>query len=203
MTDQLSPETIARLRELEAKATPGPWEPSHALRLDGGFAVVGPDESGSRGPTICFRGPWEARAAESDANAALIAELRNAAPALLAAAASVGELQVAVMDANAAAAMAQADAIRQRPRAEATERAPEQAAGWQPIESAPKDGTHVLVLDAHAPNVPPTTVHWFNGGWHLSVNQRGEFSEYIWGTPSHWMPLPKPPAIQARDETGC
>jgi hypothetical protein len=58
---------------------------------------------------------------------------------------------------------------------------------WQPISTAPKDGTHVLVSGPHA---LPTTVHWFDGAWHLSVNQQGEFSAYVWGEPTHWLALP-------------
>lgn len=62
---------------------------------------------------------------------------------------------------------------------------------WQRIETAPKDGTHITVVNVHNPNVPPTTVHWFSdeegGGWHLSVNQMGEYSDYVWGPPTHWM----------------
>jgi hypothetical protein len=54
---------------------------------------------------------------------------------------------------------------------------------WQPIETAPKDGRHIIVFGDGL----PATVHWFDGGWHLSVNQRGEFSEYIWRAPTHWM----------------
>jgi hypothetical protein len=61
---------------------------------------------------------------------------------------------------------------------------------WQSISSAPKDGTHIIVIRESDPQHIPATVHWFDGGWHLSVNQRGEYSEYIWGTPTHWMPCP-------------
>jgi hypothetical protein len=61
---------------------------------------------------------------------------------------------------------------------------------WMPIGSAPTDGTHVLVTNGKETSV----VHWFgNEGWQLSVNQRGEYSEWVWSRPTHWMPLPKPP----------
>lgn len=64
---------------------------------------------------------------------------------------------------------------------------------WQPIETAPKDGTHIII--ASASNTPPTTVHWFDGGWHLSVNMDGDHSEYVWGRPTHWMPAPDFPSF--------
>lgn len=58
---------------------------------------------------------------------------------------------------------------------------------WEPIETAPKDGTHVLIKRMGG---LPATCHWFDGGWHLSVNQRGEFSAWVWGDPTHWTALP-------------
>jgi hypothetical protein len=64
---------------------------------------------------------------------------------------------------------------------------------WRSIETAPKDGTHISACNIHNPGVPMTTVHRFDGGWHLSVNQMGEYSEYVWGPPTHWQPLPEPP----------
>lgn len=48
---------------------------------------------------------------------------------------------------------------------------------WQPIETAPKDGTHILVR-SYDNRCPPTVCHWFNEGWHLSVNRNGNDSEY-------------------------
>jgi hypothetical protein len=51
-----------------------------------------------------------------------------------------------------------------------------QRAGWRPIESAPKDGTRVLLWDGRRQHVD-----WWNHGW--------------WNTsrPTHWQPLPPPP----------
>lgn len=56
---------------------------------------------------------------------------------------------------------------------------------WQPIETAPKDGTLVLVWDEDT----PITASWDEGfGW--CDNVRGTY----WGfSPTHWMPLPEPP----------
>ena len=72
---------------------------------------------------------------------------------------------------------------------------------WQPIESAPKDGTNVLLFDGE-------TVSY--GGWVSAADQgAGPDEEYLvsagwWSVdlsdnqPTHWMPLPKSPDELAR-----
>ena len=60
---------------------------------------------------------------------------------------------------------------------------------WQPIETAPKDGTRVLVVERGTVSI----ADWFDGnGW--------EPGACWWATDSgslrdvtHWMPLPEPP----------
>lgn len=61
---------------------------------------------------------------------------------------------------------------------------------WQPIETAPKDGTHITLTNRRD---LPATCHWFDGAWHLSMNRYGPFSQWTWDAPTHWMPLPQPP----------
>lgn len=57
---------------------------------------------------------------------------------------------------------------------------------WQPIESAPKDGTAVLLYD-------PTTESGgfvFEGAWE---NGWYDYGDWFDRTPTHWIPLPSPP----------
>jgi hypothetical protein len=74
-----------------------------------------------------------------------------------------------------------------------------EARGWQPIETAPRDGRNVLVFEPGGTypsgySFPATvgTAYWWNGdgvnhpGWNGPINPRG--------FPTHWMPLPDPPA---------
>jgi hypothetical protein len=77
---------------------------------------------------------------------------------------------------------------------------------WQPIETAPKDGTHIFVCDQSDPSFsfsqhPPTVAHWFgppdlpglrSGGWYLSVSYNEQ--PRLQGL-THWQHLPAPPAV--------
>lgn len=55
---------------------------------------------------------------------------------------------------------------------------------WQPIETAPKDGTWVLVHRAHW--YLPELVQWtYRGYWESWAH--GPFQ------PTHWIPVPLPP----------
>lgn len=66
---------------------------------------------------------------------------------------------------------------------------------WQPIETAPKDGTHIIAWRATAK--PPHCESMYfvpydedgNGLWHW-VQDGDSPSENF---PTHWMPLPPPP----------
>jgi hypothetical protein len=62
---------------------------------------------------------------------------------------------------------------------------------WQPIETAPKDGTEILVCGPDK-----------NGGLYRAVQRWPEnwglywpvtYMAYAAGEPAHWMPLPPPP----------
>lgn len=66
---------------------------------------------------------------------------------------------------------------------------------WRPIETAPRDGTEVLVCRTYAHNRPEYAVAAWNGeewrdmgdiGWAGMHGDEGN-------QPTHWMPLPPPP----------
>ena len=66
---------------------------------------------------------------------------------------------------------------------------------WQPIETAPKDGTRVLIAWNNGCDKGVVSAYWEPGyfgniGW-TEFQLRSDY----WGpdTPTHWMPLPKPP----------
>lgn len=68
--------------------------------------------------------------------------------------------------------------------------------GWQTMDSAPKDGSEFIMLDA---NVKTATVgHWMGDvEWRNVGKKIGEaIAEPGWfplATPTHWQPLPAPP----------
>lgn len=64
---------------------------------------------------------------------------------------------------------------------------------WQPIETAPKDGTEILLFD-------PDNSDDHNGGvaqgyFSMKDGGRNEWVSMVFKTckPTHWMPLPSPP----------
>jgi len=67
---------------------------------------------------------------------------------------------------------------------------------WQPIETAPKDGTPVLGYAdggiATVTWIQSTTYGAWAGSWGLLLP--GTDSENLMWWPTHWMPLPAPPA---------
>lgn len=66
---------------------------------------------------------------------------------------------------------------------------------WQPIETAPRDGTTFIATDGN--EVEPVYYvrysHWSVGEYDLRYSSRQEGEESLWFNPTHWMPLPKPP----------
>jgi hypothetical protein len=76
--------------------------------------------------------------------------------------------------------------------------------GWQPIDSAPKDGTEILV---YCPAGQQAKSGWAFGPAIQSVKWDGSLTHQnsmwwtltgyheadAWPEPTHWMPLPPPP----------
>ena len=62
--------------------------------------------------------------------------------------------------------------------------------GWRQIETAPKDGTNLLVWDGYA----MTTAKWEidYDWWEICVPSDG-YVDSNCILPTHWMPLPEPP----------
>ena len=57
---------------------------------------------------------------------------------------------------------------------------------WQPIETAPKEETEILTFDALDALII-ICVWWDEMGW-------VDAQEFLPRQPTHWMPLPSPPA---------
>lgn len=70
---------------------------------------------------------------------------------------------------------------------------------WQPIETAPKDGTSILVgCNYYRYGKSQVTLVWHDRGmWIEGSYWDNEEEEYVAAQcefkPSHWMPLPDPP----------
>lgn len=86
------------------------------------------------------------------------------------------------------------------PNTPASNEAPGRGGVWQPIETAPKDGTRVLLgggrmfcesLDQYI--TEPTSAQWDVNFW-LVVGTEGGYVCAAYDDPTHWMPLPAAPA---------
>jgi hypothetical protein len=96
------------------------------------------------------------------------------------------------------------DHAREKNELVTTLQAEQEASGWQPIETAPKEHDNMLLSDGVAVS---------QGGWLTQTDQGAEYegqcgapSPGWWSVdsiehPTHWMPLPSPPR-QAEREAG-
>lgn len=67
---------------------------------------------------------------------------------------------------------------------------------WRPIETAPRDGTHILAFIPWA--IHPKTLFWasYANEWRCPASERGPADDG-WNAVSHWMPLPLPPVFRS------
>lgn len=70
---------------------------------------------------------------------------------------------------------------------------------WHPIETAPKDGTRILILDQDwNQNLVVFVARWAPHGLHpdaLGFWYEAHEERWCASQPSHWMPLPEPPEM--------
>ena len=74
---------------------------------------------------------------------------------------------------------------------------------WQPIETAPRDGTSILLFCGGQPEDNMAVGFWSTSIWVTYGNQniKGAWviyecrSDTIEVHPTHWMPLPPPPTV--------
>lgn len=73
---------------------------------------------------------------------------------------------------------------------------PDGMAGWQPIETAPKDGREIL---GYTEEVGALVMYWDTMSQEQDHWSDGMSISY-W-TPTHWMPLPAPPSSAQKEPT--
>lgn len=81
---------------------------------------------------------------------------------------------------------------------------------WQPIETAPKDGSEVLLVVKMRAGIPHKQLvgHYMRGGHCIDGHPPIGAGWYFWNgcmfdeaaEPTHWMPLPLPPKTRAERE---
>ncbi len=70
---------------------------------------------------------------------------------------------------------------------------------WQPIETAPKDGRGIIVIDMTAKTPEAGMGYWAGNVWSCVDPTPGEgidlatIQAITWVSPTHWMPLPPAP----------
>lgn len=90
------------------------------------------------------------------------------------------------LDAKATRILSDAAAIRER-----------MGEGWQPIGTAPRDGTAVAVFDANMETGCAVTVKWNHDTWCVVDCSGGILTDWDGNNydvyPTHWRALPEPP----------
>lgn len=87
------------------------------------------------------------------------------------------------------------------------------ASSWQPIETAPTDGTVMLgwfpYFCAAGERGQVFVMRWNDEKWASKPKPHFDASGWVWGVrelrkrqPTHWMPLPDPPAQEQEQGNG-
>ena len=65
---------------------------------------------------------------------------------------------------------------------------------WQPISTAPKDGTRILVWNGSYASavVYAHNLYKNEDGWWLEDDGE-QWDAFLYSEPTHWMPMPNPP----------
>lgn len=63
---------------------------------------------------------------------------------------------------------------------------------WQPIETAPLDGTEVILRFVTLDESVEVLNGWYDGTWRRICNNLNTYQYLCLGCVTHWMPLPKP-----------
>ena len=73
--------------------------------------------------------------------------------------------------------------------------------GWQPIETAPMDGTEVILFYPHLRDEGFVTAgYWDRGSEHYEAHWYSDLVNGGASPPTRWQPLPAPPADQPSTE---
>jgi hypothetical protein len=66
---------------------------------------------------------------------------------------------------------------------------------WLPIETAPKDGTSILIVNNRVRPAMMAVVYWDEDARHVDWRWAVDDADvgYHRDYPTHWMPLPDPP----------
>lgn len=170
MEDRALDLDLGRLRQVARAATAGPWARVDAPWGNGSLVSTGTGDPHGQA-TICDCDPMTRDDDLHDHPKLALAEDD---------AAFIAEWNPAV----ALALLARLEAAEA-----AAARAVAAKVNWQPIATAPKDGRALLVgfLDAHG--------YWFTKvGWWEEKWSRWDFPFAAFADPTHWAPLPAPPA---------
>ena len=65
---------------------------------------------------------------------------------------------------------------------------------WRPIETAPKDGTGIIIASIVLNHVNVVGLSWWTG----SIAVDGGWCRRWRDEPTHWIPLPSPPTTEGR-----